>query len=432
MIIKNRKELEYSKTRKDILENVETGIESVMPSNIIKQNLSYNKNKRIIKIKNKIIKVKGRIFIVGFGKACSLMAKEVEKVIPPKEIEWGYVNSNISVRTKKIFINIAQHPLPGKGSIRGAKEILAMKEKFSLTKDDIIICLISGGGSSLIEYPVKGINLRDIKKINDYLIKSGASIEEINIVRKHLSEIKGGKLSNKLKPAKIYSLIISDVIKNDISTIASGPTYKDISRKEDAKKIINKYIKNQKEKENYIKKLSSTSKTSRNSNNIIVAENMDLLNNINMSFKKQGYESKIITDKILGNTTQASKKIVKLALKIKKNVLIFGGETTPKIDNKKARGGRCQELAIAIAKDFPKDTNFTIACIASDGKDFIKGIAGAIVSSEQSINKKEADMAIKNHKSYDFLKKLKHSIIKSENSGTNVRDLYVIIKETNR
>ncbi len=243
MIIKNKDELSITELRRHALEIVETGIERVLPSKIMVHAVKYNPSKKILTINNKGYDIsKGRIFVIGGGKASGLMAETLEKIIGPENITNGVVNCRSKAyKVSKIEIIEASHPSPDQRGVDGVEQMLALKDQHSINKSDLVICLISGGGSALMPCPVDGISLKDKQKITELLIKSGPTIHEINAVRKHLSKIKGGQLGKFYSPARVVSLILSDVIGNDLDVIASGPTAPDSSTFLDALNILKKF-----------------------------------------------------------------------------------------------------------------------------------------------------------------------------------------------
>ena len=243
MIIKNRAELATTELRRQAVDIIEAGINRVLPTNIMKTALQYEPASRILTIDDNSYNLsQGRLFIIGGGKASGLMAEALEGIIPPDYITDGVVNCKSSrYKTKKIKIVPAGHPIPDQRGVNGVKEMLALKENYAIGKDDFIICLISGGGSALMPYPADNINLEDKQRITELLLGSGAEIAEINAIRKHLSRIKGGQLGYYYSPATVFSLILSDVIDNDLSVIASGPTFPDPTTFSDAYKVLKKY-----------------------------------------------------------------------------------------------------------------------------------------------------------------------------------------------
>ncbi|UCG54377.1 MAG: glycerate-2-kinase family protein [Dehalococcoidia bacterium] len=220
MIIKNRVELATTELRKNAIDIIEVGIERVLPSNLMRRALHYDITSRVLNIYQSTFNLaKGRIFVIGGGKASGMMAKELERIIPTEHITAGIINCKGSdYKTDKIKVKSAGHPIPDQRGIDGVKEMLSLKENYTIGRDDTIICLISGGSSALMPSPAAGLSLADKQKITAILLASGANIGEVNTVRKHLSRTKGGQLGSHFAPSSIIALIISDVIGNDLSS----------------------------------------------------------------------------------------------------------------------------------------------------------------------------------------------------------------------
>ncbi len=458
MLIKNYKQLITTKTRKQLLKIIEAGIKAVLPSQIMPTVLSYDKKKKILQIKlmlpngkhiNKLYKIKGRIFVVGGGKAAGLMAESLEKIIPVKDITAGIVNCvNNKYKTNKIRIVKANHPTPDINGVKGVKQMLALQEKYNINVNDLVLCLISGGGSSLLPLPAQNITLKDIQKITKLLLTCGAEIHEINCVRKHLSKVKGGQLAKFFAPAKILSLIISDVVGNDLDTIASGITAPDKTTWQDVYYILKKYKLLSQVPKNIIKlvlaglnkKTPETPKKLINCDNYIIASNLIALKAAAKQAKKLKLSASIITDKQIGVTQKVANNIAKKIInnKYKNQVIIFGGETTPTLPQKHGIGGRNQHFtATTILALKNLGGNYTMASIGTDGIDYIPQAAGAIID-QQTLNKiqyKKIDIEkyINNFDSYNLFKKINNSLIKMNNTGTNVGDIivYIIDKKKN-
>jgi glycerate-2-kinase len=287
-MIKNKKQIFTTKLRKKAIQIIESGISSVEPGNIVKKHIKFDLSEKILKIQNKKYRIKGRIFIIGAGKASASMAKEIEKIIPIKYIKTGIIACNQKVSLKKIRIIKTGHPYPNKYSVIVSKKILELREKHTINKNDLIICLVSGGGSSLLSLPLEKISLTELIQTNKLLVNSGADIREINTVRKRISKIKGGKLSEFFYPAKIISLIISDTPSPGLT--ASGLTYPDSSTNLQALKIIKKYRINNIPK-NVLKVLNqkTNNKKTLNTHNHVLADSHTALKQMRNKAKKIGF-----------------------------------------------------------------------------------------------------------------------------------------------
>lgn len=436
MKIKNYKTINKTEDRNVILKIIEKGIEAVLPENVIKNNLILGKN--ILRIQNKEFDLTNykKIFVIGGGKASYKLAESANNVLKGR-ISYGYVNSNVSKKVGKITINKAGHPIPDEKGMQGVKKMLSIKP----TKDDLVLCLISGGGSAMLPLPQKGITLKDLKETNNYLLKSGASIYEINSVRKHISQVKGGRLAAKFYPATIISLTMSDVIGDDLSVIASGPTSPDNSTFKDTILVLEGYGLMDKIPKSIIKYLregltgkaeetiKKGDKVLEKVHNFILANNLTALKAMKEEAQRQGLNADIIDPYIKGEARDAGKHIAEEMINAKKgSVLIFGGEPTVTVKGK-GIGGRNQELILSTIEQI-KDKNITIAAVGTDGIDFYKA-AGAIADGSSYKRAKglklDINSYLKNNDAYNFFKKMNDQIITGD-TGTNVCDIIVGIR----
>lgn len=446
MIIKNRPALATTGSRDKVLQIIEAGIKRVLPPNIMRVAVSYDAPHHTIKIQDDSFSLSAanRIFVVGGGKASGLMAQALEAIIGIENITDGVVNfKGGQVKTQKIKAVIAGHPTPDQRGVDGVSEMLALKDRYAIAENDIVICLLSGGGSALMPYPVEGVSLSDKQKITELLIGSGAKIDEINIVRKHLSRVKGGQLGDFYSPARVISLILSDVIGNDLATIASGPTTPDPSTFADAHNVLKRYhllTRTPKSVIYFIEKgrrgeTPETPKVLKNCRNYIIGDNKLALEAMAAKAKELGFSPYIITGQQTGDTAKVARSRAREALKHKHagyNILLIGGETTIELPPDAGRGGRNQHYAavslLAMA-DYPGQ--WVVASVGSDGSDFMPDVAGAIVdqNSLTSARDKELDIAayIKRCDSYNLLKKIGNSLLITGDTGTNVGDVIVYL-----
>ena len=293
----------------------------------------------------------------------------------------------------------------------------------------------------MMPLPQKDITLKDLKTTNDCLLKAGASIYEINSVRKHISQVKGGNLAAKLYPATTISLIISDVIGDDLSVIASGPTAPDSSTFKDALLVLQGYGLMEKIPKKVIThlrkglegKINETvkpkDKVFEKVHNFILANNLTALNAMKEEAKKQGLNAEIINSSIKGEAKKEGEYIAEEIIQAKKeNALIFGGEPTVIVKGK-GMGGRNQELILSMIEKI-KDKNITIASAGTDGIDFYK-VAGAIADGNSYKRAKKLKLDIntylENNDAYNFFRKMKDHITTGY-TGTNVCDIIIGVK----
>ncbi|ABX13007.1 glycerate kinase type-2 family protein [Nitrosopumilus maritimus] len=425
MIIQNFEELATNDKKKECLEILESGLRAANPENIISKYVTPEK----IKINGKIIDITkySNIYSVAFGKAGDSMTRALNAIIPVKS---GIIvipkGSKSIIKGKKFQIFNSRHPEPDQTSVKAAKEVI----KFVQNKksDELIIFLVSGGGSSLLAMP-NGITLDDKIFVTKLLLKSGASIQEFNCVRKHLSKIKGGKLVENMKCDGI-SLIMSDVEGDDLSSIASGTTYMDNTTFSDALEILEKYKLKRKTPIEVLQILEKgvedekleTPKESKIENQVI-ANNENCLKAMEIEAKKKGY--KVKTLQVFGDIKEAVTKILENISEDQKMCLIVGGETTVKVLGK-GMGGRNQELVLRILKNTQKFKKLVIASMGTDGIDGNSVFAGAITENLK-VDLDTMKEFLKNSDSGRFFQKQKGSIV-TDFTHTNLMDIGVILR----
>jgi hydroxypyruvate reductase len=401
------------------------GLESAMPQKQIKKII----NSKQIKFDKKAIQLKNydSIYLVAFGKAADSMAKAVNSRI---KIKKGFIvipkGVTPVIKNPKFQIFKAGHPLPDKNSVHAAKQILKFLSRRN--KTELVIFLVSGGTSSLLALP-NGITLNEKIKVTKELLFSGATIQELNCVRKHLSQVKGGRLMEGME-CDAVSLVMSDVLGDDLSSIASGTTYCDSSTFERALKIIKKYRLERKIPQSALrhlrlgvdKKIPETPKKSKIPHRIFLT-NRDCIFEMKKKSKQIGLSSKTIT--ISGDVTNATAKLASLIPRKKNSCIIFGGETTVKVKGN-GKGGRNQELVLRLLEKTQKlRQEITIASIGTDGIDGNTNYAGAIV--KNSLKKhNEIESYLSRNDSNSFFKKY-GGLIKTGPTHTNLMDIGVIL-----
>ena len=424
MIIQNFDDLATTEKKKDCLEILEVGLQAANPENIIKKFVTPNE----IKINGKSFNLEkySNIYSVAFGKAGDTMTRALNAIVPIKS---GIIvipkGSKSIIKGKKFQVFNSRHPKPDKTSVKAAKEV--MKFVQNKRNDELIIFLVSGGGSSLLAMP-DDITLEDKVHVTDTLLKSGATIQEFNCIRKHLSKIKGGKLVEDMKCHGI-GLVMSDVEGDDLSTIASGTTYMDNTTYADALKIIKKYKIRWKMPNEVLtllenrmneKKLETPKKAKIE--NYVIANNDDCLNEMKVKAEKMGYTVSIMH--VFGDVKEVVTKILE-KISEDKTCIIFGGEPTVKVLGK-GMGGRNQELVLRLLKNAQKLKKMVISSVGTDGIDGNSVFAGAITENV----KVDLDIMkefLKNSDSGRFFQKQKGNI-KTNPTHTNLMDIGVILK----
>lgn len=454
MYIKNKENLivePNSNTRRYVLELLELALDFANPAVAIKRVLKFDRGE--IKIQeNKTIKIDKdtKIFVVGFGKASQQMAVAIERTFKELILE-GVIITPYTTKNavlEKIKVIEARHPLPDENSILGCKEVLNVLSR--AREQDIIFVLISGGGSALFECPKAPITLEELQTASRQLLQCGADIHEINTVRKHISEVKGGQLLKHTK-ATIVSLSISDVVGDDLSVIASGPTVPDSTTYRDAYNILKKYNIWDNAPNNVKKVISmgingELEETPKKDNlvfnkviNVLVSSNRLVLEKLKEKIiGDKKFNAFILTTRLVGEAKEVGKLLGSIALNIKKEgipikppvILLLGGETTVTVRGT-GKGGRNQELVLSALNTLKERMrNIIITSIGTDGIDGDSDAAGAIADIGTYIRAIAEDIKIddylKNNNSYEFFKKVGNSLIYTGYTGTNVNDITLI------
>jgi hydroxypyruvate reductase len=424
VIIQNYKQLTKTRDKKIATSIIEFGLSQAQPQKILPK--FFKKNRIILNKKTLNLAKYDNVFLVAFGKAADSMAKTVSDIT---KVDGGIVvmpkGTKSLIKNKKLQIFYADHPIPTRQSYIAGRAVKEFVE--TRTNREFIIFLVSGGSSALMCIP-EGISFEEKKHVNQVLIRSGATIHEINCVRKHLSAIKGGKLVENIACDAI-ALVMSDVIDDDLSSIASGYTYYDNTTFSDALKIIKKYKLEKSLSKNIINRLKAgvsgkISETPKHPKigHIIVAKNRDLLALMSKKSRQFGLFPKTV--RISGNVTNVAKKLTRIIPKKSRTCIIFGGEPTVNVKGN-GKGGRNQELVLRILQELQNKKNrITFASVGTDGIDGNTKFAGAII--DNTIQTTKIPNYLKNNDSSSFFKKY-GGLVKTGYTHTNLMDIGLIL-----
>jgi len=382
-----------------------------------------------------------RTLVFGAGKASAAMAQAVEQYTSATLEGLVITRYGYAVECEQIKIVEAGHPVPDKHGVRAAASIL--KTASGLTEKDSVLCLISGGGSSLLSLPAPGLSLEDKKEITSKLLKCGATINEINCVRKHLSAIKGGRLAIACSPAHLLTLTISDVPTDDLSVIASGPTVADPSTFNDALKILSKH--DISEPKSVLKHLENSDDETpkpgdsrlKNVENYLIATPKQSLQAASLAAREAGITPLILGENLQGESRDVGKIHAETALQIQKNgnplsppaVILSGGETSVTVKGS-GRGGPNTEFTLSLLQELRgQDGIWAIAC-DTDGIDGTEDNAGAFISPESFKKSEKLGLDpsdyLSNNDSYSFFHEL-GDLISPGPTMTNVSDFRAIL-----
>jgi len=389
---------------------------------------------------------KGRTLVVGAGKAAASMAFAVEKHWPKNNALSGVVITRYghSLPTRHIKVVEAGHPIPDASGETAAREIFEEVKK--LGANDLLLALISGGGSSLLSLPVAGVSMEDLRAITRQLLLCGATIQEINTVRKHLSAIQGGRLAAACK-APVVALIISDVTGDDPTHIASGPCTADPTTYSDALRIISRYqvrapepvmdILHRGQEGRLEETPKPNNKLFRKVENHVIATAHNSLHAAARYFRKQGIKTAVLGDTITGEAREVAKVFGGLARQILRYgepwkarvALISGGETTVTVRGN-GRGGRNTEFLLSLAIDLQGMKNVYALSCGTDGSDGTGDNAGALITPDTLQRARKLDLnpekLLTNNDSYSFFHALS-DLVMTGATRTNVNDFRVLI-----
>ncbi len=454
-VIKNLKKLVQNgqtqvdrKARELALRSLAFAVEATDPKRLMSSKLV---------LKESILKFNGysfdlsrfkNVYVIGGGKASGSMAEALETLLGDKITE-GLVNvpKGSGHKTKIVKLHEASHPIPDDSGVEGVKRMLEIAEK--ATENDLIICLISGGGSSLMPMPRNGITLADKRKITEDLLKCGASINEINTVRKHISGFKGGWLAKKAYPATVLNIILSDVLGDPLDFIASGPTVPDSTTFSDAIKVLKRYGLWDKAPESVRKVLidgekglipetpKANDKVFKKVFNVVIGNCRDACIAACEALKAEGLNTLLLTSLLEGEARHVGTVLASIAREVtvsgkpvqKPAAIVAGGETTVTVVGR-GKGGRNQEIALAAALKIKGLEGCVVASLSTDGVDGPTDAAGAVadgrtVARAEKAGIKAEDFLAENN-SYSFFSKL-DDLIFTGPTGTNVNDISVVI-----
>ncbi|MCW3981041.1 MAG: glycerate kinase [Candidatus Bathyarchaeota archaeon] len=462
-LIENARSRVNRRARRIALTALEGALSAVDPKRIIKSRIILKRNRLRVQDREFDLSNFRKIFIVGGGKASGKMAEALEEILCNR-ISAGIVNvpykethilsqvktaesPGSSSRIGTIKLHQASHPIPDKAGLEGTKRILELASRAG--KDDLIFCLISGGGSSLMPLPRGKISLDDKRLITESLLKSGATINEVNTVRKHISDFKGGMLAKAAYPATIVNVILSDVIGDPLDFIASGPTVPDSTTFRNAIEILKRY----RLWETLLKPIKTVltkgdrgilpetpkkgDKVFRKVHNFVIGNNRLASLATCKELEKQDLAPLLLTSYMEGEAKHVGIMLGSIAREILKSEhplpkpcgIVAGGETTVTVIGD-GKGGRSQELVLAAALKISGLKGAVVASLSTDGVDGPTPAAGALADGEtvsRSLGQKlDPRSLLANNDSYNFFSRMDDLILTGP-TETNVNDIALIV-----
>jgi hydroxypyruvate reductase len=423
-------------------------LESVDPFRLLREQVRREENRLWIQGDIYDLGRYERVFVVGGGKASGRMAEAVEEILG-ETLTAGIVvvKDGHAVPTRKVRLVEASHPLPDERGGEGTREILALVE--GATSRDLVLCLLSGGASALLELPPPGVSLEDLRRLNGLLLRSGATIQEINALRKHLSRIKGGQLAHRVSPATLITLVLSDVVGDPLDVIGSGPTVPDTATFQDAMRVIERYDLLEETPPSILRYLEEGGKgkvpeTPKEGEPFfsrgrvyILGNNATAVRAAEEQARKLGFRSLLLTTYLEGEAREVGRVLAAVAREVRTTgnpveppaCLLAGGETTVTLRGE-GMGGRNQELALSAALSLAALPGILLLSFGTDGGDGPTPAAGAFVDGETVRQGEERGLSAGEHlernDSYPFFKAL-DSLIITGPTYTNVNDLVLIL-----
>jgi glycerate 2-kinase len=437
--------------RESILAVLEAALRAVDPAQAVRAVLHREDDTLIIGRQRCKLNRFGRIFVIGAGKAGAPMAQAVEAELGER-ITGGLVvvKTGHTAPTKHVELVEASHPVPDAAGVDAGRRMLELAEQAG--EGDLVIALLSGGGSALLVNPVAGLTLADKQQMTSALLASGATIQEINCLRKHCSAVKGGQLARAVAPATLITLVLSDVVGSPLDVIASGPTVPDNSTWQDAWGVVEKYALVETLPAAIVDRLraglagtlADTPKSGdpvfSTTQTLVVADNAVAAAAACAKARAQGFNPLLLTTYLEGEAGEVAKVVAALAKQVCDSgqpiaapaCLILGGETTVTLGAQPGRGGRNQELALSAALALQGIQGVTIVSLATDGSDGPSDSAGGMTDGgtvqrgrDQGLNAVEY---LRRHDAYPFLQAT-HDLLITGPTQTNVNDLIFVFVE---
>jgi hydroxypyruvate reductase len=446
------------RARRDILAIFKAGLAAADPVQAVHRHVVRHGRKLRLGDYSCDLKKVRNIFVVGAGKASARMAGALEKILGDRiaggwinvkagRPEYGRTNDAAQKPLRRIHIHEAGHPVPDEAGLRGAREIVQILE--SAGEGDLVLLCLSGGGSALMPLPVEGVSLADKQAVTQALLACGADIREVNAVRKHLSQLKGGQFAQAAQPAEVVALILSDVVGDPLDAIASGPSAPDSTTFADALAVLSKYGIEHRAPRSVLEHLCAGAAGAKPETpkpgdpvfarvrNLLIANNAASIAACARKAHALGYRPLVLSSTIEGEAREVARVCVAIARESLARgrpiappaCLISGGETTVTLRGNGC-GGRNQEFALAAALSARGLEEVMILAGGTDGTDGPTDAAGALADGETcgrafQIGLSAADFLARND-SYHFFQPL-GDLLMTGPTGTNVMDLYLLL-----
>jgi glycerate 2-kinase len=426
--------------RADAYQLVEAALAAVEPAAAVRRHLHRDGEVLVVDQRRYPLTGRGRVFLIAAGKAAVPMTAAVAEILGPA-LDRGVVVTKYGHAgpagglPPAVEVIEAGHPVPDENGVRGARAAADLAREAG--EDDLVLFLISGGGSALLTLPVPGVDLAQYRALTEALLRSGATIDELNTVRKHLSQVKGGQLARLAAPATLVTLALSDVVGDPLPVIASGPTVADPTTVDDARQVVARHGLDLVEPTQLRETPKAGDPALAGGYHVLIGSNRLAAEAAAARARELGYRTLLLTTYVEGEAREAGRVAAALAKGVWADgdplpppaCLIWGGETTVTVRGD-GRGGRNQELALAAAIALDGWPGVTLLALATDGGDGPTDAAGAVVTGETAAAARRLGLdpraALARNDSYPLLAAL-GAHVRTGPTGTNVNDLLFIL-----
>ena len=408
---------------------LEAGIEAAHPARAVERHCAVDGETLSIRGTEYDLSAYDAVRIVGGGKAADDIAAAFETLLGDRVAGGVVVTNDRTAAPERVTVREGEHPTPGSGSVSGARAVL--DAAVGADERTLVIAAIAGGGSALLCAPAEGLSVDDLRAVTDGLLSAGASIDETNTVRRACSEIKGGGLAAAAAPATVVGVLVSDVVGDDRSVIASGPTVPTATDPATARSVLERYGVDVPSVREWLRAAESTDAPSIVPDNHVIASGRDAIEAARRVATERGYEPCVLSTRIEGESAAAGRIHAAIAAEIHDTgdpvdppaVVLSGGETTVRVTGD-GDGGPNQEFALAAAGELPD--SLVLGAVDTDGSDGSTDAAGALVDGETIDDPDAARAALADNDSYGFLD-ARNGLLRTGPTGTNVNDLRVLV-----
>lgn len=437
--VADRDSLASTPARDAALACIEAGIAAALPGRVVARELALEGNRLRVGEDTYDLGSYDELVVVGGGKASGRLAAALEGLLGER-IDRGAVVAADPAGTDRVEALVGDHPVPGEGSVAGARRVLEALE--DTEERTLVLALVTGGGSALLAAPAGDLDLADLRAVTEALLESGAAIDEINAVRRHCSAVKGGRLAGAAAPATVVGLAMSDVVGDDLGVIASGPTAPDPTTYDDALAVLDRYDIEAPAVREHLRRgtdgdLPETPGPDdpmfeRVSNHVIAGAHT-ALDAAREAARERGYEPLVLSARVRGEAREAALTQVAVAEEALDTgdpvdppaAVLSGGETTVTVRGE-GHGGPNLEFALGAALELPEGA--VLAAVDTDGRDGSTDAAGALVDADTVDDPEAARDALADNDAYPYLDD-RNALVHTGPTGTNVNDLRVLLVE---